>query len=128
MIITKEAGTLRFNNLRCLFGETEFLALDNNGTISIHAKDGTEIDRHSIQKNTIILLEDGSSINQSQPFARFDPLEIPVIQEKHGRMQYLGMRSHLQNENPELASAPITPENVIILGDTEKVRQLLFRK
>ena len=62
IIKAKNDGDVRFNDLRAVQSlEGDWIALNKNGTISIHAKDGRELERYNIVIGTVITVADGGA-------------------------------------------------------------------
>ena len=92
IVKAKEKGTVRYNNLR--FVETldgTFVALNKNGTISIHAKDGRELEHYNIVSGAVINIPDNGSIRKGQTLVSWDPYNVPVITEKAGKVRFRDM-------------------------------------
>jgi DNA-directed RNA polymerase subunit beta' len=92
IIKAKNDGDVRYNDLKAVQNtEGHWVALNKNGSISIHAKDGREIDRYSIVLGTVIKVADGGHVKKGEEFAGWDPHNVPIITEKAGKVEFRDM-------------------------------------
>jgi DNA-directed RNA polymerase subunit beta' len=94
IIKAKNDGDVRYNDLKAVQNtDGQWVALNKNGSISIHAKDGREIDRYSIVLGTVIAVADGGHVKKGETFAQWDPHNVPIITEKAGKVEFRDMIS-----------------------------------
>ncbi len=94
MIKSKHDGNVRYNDLKAVENtEGNFVVLNKNGSVSIHAKDGRELDRHTIVLGSIITVADGGHVKKGETFATWDPHNVPIITEKAGKVEFRDMIS-----------------------------------
>ncbi len=92
IVKAKEKGTVHYNNLR--FVETvdgTYVALNKNGTISIHDKNGLELESYNLVSGAVIEVADNDSIKKGQTLVTWDPYNVPVITEKAGKIKFRDM-------------------------------------
>src|SRR4051812_34412289 len=92
VIKAKNDGAVRYNDLRVVQSlEGNWIALNKNGTVTIHAKDGRELERYNIVLGTVIQAADGSDVKKGQAFANWDPYNVPILTEKTGKVEFRDM-------------------------------------
>ena len=92
IIKAKNEGVVRYNDLKAVQNtDGQWVALNKNGSVSIHAKDGREIDRYSIVLGTVLTVGDGGSVKKGEAFAQWDPHNVPIITEKAGKVEFRDM-------------------------------------
>lgn len=92
IIKAKEKGTIHYNNLRTV--ETvdgTFVALNKNGTLSVHDKDGRELELYNIVSGSVINVPDNGTVKKGETIAVWDPYNVPVITEKAGKIKFRDM-------------------------------------
>ena len=88
----KEKGTVRFNNLRTVeTPDGTFVALNKNGTVSVHDKNGKELESYDIVIGSVIYAGDNTEIKKGATLITWDPYNVPVITEKAGKIKFLDM-------------------------------------
>ncbi len=91
-IKAKNDGTIRYNDIRAVQSlEGGFIALNKNGSIGIHDKDGRELERYNIVLGTVIQAADGSEVKKGVAFAQWDPYNVPILTEKTGKVEFRDM-------------------------------------
>ncbi|QQY10342.1 MAG: DNA-directed RNA polymerase subunit beta' [Candidatus Xiphinematobacter sp.] len=92
IIKAKNDGWVRFNDLRTVRSlEENFIVLNKNGTVSIHQKDGRELESHNVVVGSVISIADGSFVKRGKTFIQWDPYNVPIITEKSGRVEFRDM-------------------------------------
>ncbi len=92
IVKTKDKGTVHFNNLRVV--ETldgTWVALNKNGTISIHDDKGRELESYNIVIGSVIYKADNSTVKKGETLVTWDPHNVPVITEKGGMIRFRDM-------------------------------------
>jgi DNA-directed RNA polymerase subunit beta' len=92
IIRAKNDGIVRFNDLKVVEStENNFVVLNKNGTVRVHARDGRELESYNIVIGSIISIADGSSVKKGETFIQWDPYNVPIITEKAGRIEFRDM-------------------------------------
>jgi DNA-directed RNA polymerase subunit beta' len=92
IIKAKNDGTVRFNELKVVETvEKTFVVLNKNGTVTLHAKDGRELESHVVVVGSVISLADGATVKKGETFIQWDPYNVPIITEKAGRIEFRDM-------------------------------------
>jgi len=92
IIKAKNDGTVRFNELKVVqTTEGTYVVLNKNGTVSLHAKDGRELESHNIVVGSVISVADGGTVKKGETFIQWDPYNVPIITEKAGRIEFRDM-------------------------------------
>ena len=92
IVKAKNEGVVRFNELKVVeTSEGTFVVLNKNGTVSIHAADGRELESHNIVVGSVISVADGASVKKGTTFIQWDPYNVPIITEKVGRIEFRDM-------------------------------------
>ena len=92
IIKAKNEGIVRFNDLKVVEGtEHTFVVLNKNGTVSVHAKDGRELESYNIVIGSVISIADGNSVKKGETFIQWDPYNVPIITEKAGKIEFRDM-------------------------------------
>jgi DNA-directed RNA polymerase subunit beta' len=92
VVKAKNDGAVRFNDLRTVKSiEGDYIALNKNGSVTIHAEDGRELERYNIVIGTVISVADGSNVKKGQTFAQWDPHNVPILTERTGKVRFVDM-------------------------------------
>jgi len=92
IVKAKNDGDVRFNDLKAVQNtDGEWVALNKNGSITIHAKDGREIERYTIVVGSTISVADGGKVKKGEAFIQWDPHNVPILTEKAGRVEFRDM-------------------------------------
>jgi DNA-directed RNA polymerase subunit beta' len=93
-IKAKNDGEVRFNDLNAVENtDGQWVALSKNGSVTIHAKDGREIERYAIVLGSAISVADGGHVKKGDTFIQWDPHNVPILTEKAGRVEFRDMIS-----------------------------------
>jgi DNA-directed RNA polymerase subunit beta' len=88
-IKAKFDGTLRYNELRLVTLEDgNNIILNKNGTVSILAEDGRELEQHAVVVGALISVPDGGKIRKGETFVQWDPYSVPILSEKAGKVKF----------------------------------------
>ncbi|MCD4781460.1 MAG: DNA-directed RNA polymerase subunit beta' [Candidatus Omnitrophica bacterium] len=107
----KNAGTLKYHQLRVVEKGNEFIVLNRNGSVSINNEYGREYERYQLPQGAIIKFSDGSDVKKDKTFVTWDPYTIPIITEVKG----------LVNSEDLIPDVTIQEERNQITGVTERV-------
>ncbi|MEZ0386315.1 MAG: DNA-directed RNA polymerase subunit beta', partial [Verrucomicrobium sp.] len=91
IIVTKNAGSIRYNELRIVNTPEGSVVLTKNGTISIHDDAGRELESHKIVLGALISKEDGGKVKKGETIVTWDPYNVPIITEKQGKIEFRDM-------------------------------------
>ena len=92
IIVTKNAGTIRYNDLRIVATiENNWISMHKNGTITIHDDSGRELESHKIVLGAIISKPDGAKVKKGETVVTWDPYNVPIITEKAGKLEFRDM-------------------------------------
>ena len=92
IIKAKNEGIVRFNDLKVVEStENNFVVLNKNGTVSVHARDGRELESYNIVIGSVISMADGGLVKKGETFIQWDPYNVPIITEKAGRIEFRDM-------------------------------------
>jgi len=88
-IKAKYEGTVRYNELRLVqLEDGNNIVLNKNGTISILAGDGRELETHNIVVGSVISVPDGGQVKKGETFVQWDPYNVPILSEKAGKVKF----------------------------------------
>jgi DNA-directed RNA polymerase subunit beta' len=88
-IKAKNDGTVQFTDLRVVQSlEGHYIALNKNGSISIHADDGRELERYTVVIGSVIAVPDGGKVKKGQIFVQWDPYNVSILTEKAGKVEF----------------------------------------
>ncbi len=83
IIKAKNDGTVRFNELKVVeTTENNYVVLNKNGTVSVHGKDGRELESYNIVVGSVIAIADGATVKKGETFIQWDPYNVPIITER----------------------------------------------
>jgi DNA-directed RNA polymerase subunit beta' len=88
-IKAKFEGLVRYNDLRLVeLEDGSNIVLNKNGSVSILAEDGRELENHSVVIGAVISVPDGGRVKKGDTFVQWDPYNVPILSEKAGRVQF----------------------------------------
>jgi len=89
-IKSKFDGVLRYNELRLVrLEDGNNIVLNKNGSVSILAEDGRELETHSLVIGSVISVDNGGKVKKGEAFVQWDPYNVPILSEKAGRVKFL---------------------------------------
>jgi len=92
IIKAKNDGEVRFNDLRSVQSlDGNWIILNKNGYITIHGKDGREVERYTIVIGSVVSVGDGAQVKKGDTFATWDPYNVPILTEKAGKVEFRDM-------------------------------------
>jgi DNA-directed RNA polymerase subunit beta' len=92
IVKAKNDGDVRFNYLKAVLNtEGQWVALNKNGSVTIHTKDGREIERYVIAVGSTISVADGGHVKKGETFIQWDRHNVPILTEKAGRVEFRDM-------------------------------------
>ena len=88
-IKSKVDGTLRYNDLRLVqLEDGNNIVLNKNGSISILAEDGRELETHNLVIGSVISVTNGGKVKKGEAFVQWDPYNVPILSEKAGKIKF----------------------------------------
>ncbi|MEO6036416.1 MAG: DNA-directed RNA polymerase subunit beta' [Verrucomicrobiota bacterium] len=88
-IKSKVEGTLRYNDLRLVqLEDGNNIVLNKNGSISILADDGRELEAHNLVIGSVISVKNGGKVKKGEAFVQWDPYNVPILSEKAGKIKF----------------------------------------
>jgi DNA-directed RNA polymerase subunit beta' len=88
-IKAKYDGIVRYNELRLVeLEDGNNIVLNKNGTLSIVADDGRELEAHNIVIGSVISVRNGNRVKKGETFVQWDPYNVPILSEKAGRVKF----------------------------------------
>jgi DNA-directed RNA polymerase subunit beta' len=92
IIKAKNDGNVHFNDLRVVQSvDGNFIVLNKNGSVSVHAKDGREFERYNVVIGSVISVADGALVKKGDTFVQWDPYNVPILTERTGRVEFRDM-------------------------------------
>ncbi|HEY1581924.1 MAG TPA: DNA-directed RNA polymerase subunit beta' [Chthoniobacterales bacterium] len=92
IIKAKNDGAVQFNDLRTVQSlDGNWIALNKNGSISLHNEEGREIERYNIVIGSVISVEDGGTVKKGETFVQWDPYNVPILTDKTGKIEFRDM-------------------------------------
>ncbi len=88
-IKAKQEGILRYNDLRLVeLEDGNSIVLNKNGSVSILADDGRELETHNIVIGSVISVPDGTKVKKGETFVQWDPYNVPILSERAGKIKF----------------------------------------
>src|SRR5258708_2946812 len=92
IIKAKNDGTVRFNDLRTVQAlDGSWIALNKNGSISVHNAEGRELERYNVVIGSMISKGDGTNVKKGETFVQWDPYNVPILTDKSGKIEFRDM-------------------------------------
>src|ERR1700732_4069411 len=92
IIKAKNDGNVHFNDLRVVQSvDGNYIVLNKNGSVSVHAKDGRELERYIVVIGSVISVADGEMVKKGDTFVQWDPYNVPILTERTGRVEFRDM-------------------------------------
>jgi len=88
-IKAKLEGTMRYNDLRLVkLEDGNSIVLNKNGSVSILAEDGRELEAHNLVIGSVISVPNGGKVKKGEAFVQWDPYNVPILSEKAGKVKF----------------------------------------
>ncbi|MEO7298378.1 MAG: DNA-directed RNA polymerase subunit beta' [Verrucomicrobiota bacterium] len=88
-IKSKFDGTIRYNELRLVqLEDGNNIVLNKNGSVSILAEDGRELETHNLVIGSVISVPNHGKVKKGEPFVQWDPYNVPILSEKAGKIKF----------------------------------------
>ena len=92
IIKAKNDGVVQFNDLRTVQSlDGNWIALNKNGSITLHNEEGREIERYNIVIGSVISVADGGTVKKGETFVQWDPYNVPILTDKSGKIEFRDM-------------------------------------
>ena len=89
-IKSKYEGLVQYNDLRLVeLEDGNNIVLNKNGSISIIADDGRELETHNLVIGSVISVKNASRVKKGEAFVQWDPYNVPILSEKAGRVKFV---------------------------------------
>jgi DNA-directed RNA polymerase subunit beta' len=79
IIKAKNDGTVQFHDLRTV------------QSLTVHNKEGRELERYNMIIGSVISVSEGGAIKKGETFVQWDPYNVPILTEKSGRVDFRDM-------------------------------------
>jgi DNA-directed RNA polymerase subunit beta' len=88
-IKAKFDGTIKYNELRVVqLEDGNNIVLNKNGSVSILADDGRELENHNVVIGAVISVPDSGKVKKTETFVQWDPYNVPILSEKAGKVRF----------------------------------------
>jgi len=88
-IKAKFDGGIRYNDLRIVrLEDGNSIVLNKNGSVSILADDGRELENHNVVIGAVISVPDAGKVKKGETFVQWDPYNVPILSEKAGKVKF----------------------------------------
>ncbi len=88
-IKAKHDGVIHYNDLRLVeLEDGNNIVLNKNGSVSILADDGRELENHIVVIGAVISAKDGARVKKGETFVQWDPYNVPILSEKAGKVKF----------------------------------------
>jgi DNA-directed RNA polymerase subunit beta' len=92
IVKAKNDGRVQFNELRTVQSlDGNWIALNKNGSITLHNDEGREIERYNIVIGSVISKPDGGTVKKGETFVQWDPYNVPILTDKSGKIEFRDM-------------------------------------
>ncbi len=89
-IKAKFDGAVQYNELRLVeLEDGNNIVLNKNGSLSILAEDGRELETHNLVIGSVISVANGGRVKKGEAFVQWDPYNVPILSEKAGKVKFL---------------------------------------
>ncbi len=89
IIKAKYDGLIKYNDLRTVILEDgSNIVLNKNGSVSILADDGRELENHTIVIGAVVSVGPDGRIKKGDTLAQWDPHNVPILSEKAGKVKF----------------------------------------
>jgi len=89
VIKPKFDGEVRYNEIRYVTLEDgNNIVLNKNGSVSILAEDGRELENHNVVIGSVISIPEKGKIKKGETLVQWDPHNVPIISEKAGEVKF----------------------------------------
>ncbi len=107
----KNAGSIKYHQLRVVAKGNEFIVLNRNGSVSINNEYGREFERYQLPQGAVLNIPDGGAVAKDKVFVTWDPYTVPIITEVKG----------VVNSEDLIPDVTVQEEQNPVTGVTERV-------
>ncbi len=108
---SKNAGIVKYHQLRVVAKGKEFIVLNRNGSVSINNEFGREFERYQLPQGAALKIADGDMTDKDKVFVTWDPYTVPIITEVKGTV----------NSEDLINDVTVQQEQNPVTGITERV-------
>jgi DNA-directed RNA polymerase subunit beta' len=88
-IKAKFDGVIKYSDLRVVqLEDGNNIVLNKNGSVSLLADDGRELENHTVVIGSVISVPDGQKVKKGETFVQWDPYNVPILSEKAGKVKF----------------------------------------
>ncbi len=88
-IIAKNDGHVKFEDLKVVKSQDgSWVVLNKNGFISVHNKEGRELEKYNVVVGAVINVPDGGEVTKGTSFVKWDPYNLPILTEFDGIVEF----------------------------------------
>ncbi|MCL5099338.1 MAG: DNA-directed RNA polymerase subunit beta', partial [Candidatus Omnitrophica bacterium] len=88
-IRARHDGIVHYNDLRLVeLEDGNNIVLNKNGSLTIVAEDGRELETHHVVVGAVIAIPHGGPVKRGETFVQWDPYNVPILSEKAGRVHF----------------------------------------
>jgi DNA-directed RNA polymerase subunit beta' len=88
-IKAKHDGTVKYTELRTVeLQDGSNIVLNKNGSISILADDGRELEVQTVVIGSVISVKNGDKVKRGETYVQWDPYNVPILSEKPGNVKF----------------------------------------
>ena len=88
-ILVKEGGVIRYHGLRTVVNrEGKVIVLNRNGFVTIHSKEGKELEKYHIPVGASMKVSDGGEVSSGEEFVDWDPYTVSIFTEVGGTVGF----------------------------------------
>jgi DNA-directed RNA polymerase subunit beta' len=89
IIKVKFDGLVRYNEIRSVeLEDSSNIVLNKNGSLSVLADDGRELETHNVVIGSVISVANGGKVKKGDTLVQWDPHNVPILSEKAGRIKF----------------------------------------
>ncbi len=119
-IEANNAGTVHFQNLNTVVSrEGKHVAINRNGAIVIHDREGRERERYNVVYGAILEVQDGDAVTRGQSLAEWDPYNYAILTDVEGTVRFRDIEPGV-TMNEEVEEVSGLARQVIIQSQDEK--------
>ncbi|XHR27740.1 MAG: DNA-directed RNA polymerase subunit beta' [Chthoniobacteraceae bacterium] len=93
IIKAKNDGIVHFSDdLRAVrTTDGTWVVLNKSGTITVHGKDGKELENYNVVIGAVIAVGAGQPVKKGETFVQWDPYNVPILTEMAGKIEFRDM-------------------------------------
>ena len=87
-VISKGAGTVKYENIRSVKVDDRNVVLNKNGHVLVLDDDGRELERYALVIGALVSIDDGNEVTAGETFVEWDPYSVPILSEHDGVIEF----------------------------------------